>query len=225
MLQGKFKTSDFSFEIVFPVLHNGEPIGTGFSVLPGSGLVVTAAHVVRGKDQDLLGIDSRRSGKVFGVDFKAEHHEADIAVLGVKDRELRNSGSFLLMPFEPLHDNRGVGIGDELETFGYFTHSSRAPTVGRLLKGSVQRLFTEEQGLYRYEAFECSFDNALHRLSGAPVMAEKDWHFGLLKGMVTKRESLDDDDDGPIENLWTTCLVFTDEIRRWIDDASRHWNA
>lgn len=269
-------TAEFRFEwVVFPVLVNDEPHGTGFCIKDG-GLVATAAHVVQGRDAGSLGIRNLALGKDFQVDFKREHSEADIAVLGVLDQEMRNCNPFMLgssyvwrkfqlplsfRPNEPDKEEVGrfavsfeagnssasgnlsgwaipypcdetgefitarqsVGVGDRLEAFGYFTHRKGESVQGRLLQGSVQRSFVE-QSIYRYKAFECSFDNALHSLSGAPVMLEGDWGLGLVKGIVTKRESLDDDEGRPTENLWTNCLLLTEEIRRWIFDSFREWN-
>ena len=49
-------------------------------------------------------------------------------------------------------------------------------------------------------------------------MREGDWRQGLVKGMVTGKETFDRDDEKrkPIKDAWANCIVFTEEIRWWV---------
>ena len=191
------KAADFSFDsCVFPVLSDGEPVGTGFSIKDG-GLVATAAHILKGKES--IGVRHGFLGRDVEVDGVFVHPQADFALLFVSDREMRGVNPFQLgchrvwrefqLPYhlsthpeiraphpdnlQPLlqaHGNlsgfladpgeidkyirlqQSVYIGDDLETYGYFTNSDREPVHGRLLKGSVLRKFTAEGGIYNQKA-------------------------------------------------------------------------
>lgn len=158
-----------------------QPVGTAFGI-ERPGLVLTARHVVEGKQEASLRLccTSYRPLVHKRIDHIVSHPEADIAALVLEPDDR-------LDHFDIGTPEKGFAefpLGEGVASYGF--PSVKEQVQPRFMKGHIQRHFRNRDHGYDYRAFELAFP-AFPGQSGSPVF--KDSNRQEVVGLVTASTS------------------------------------
>ncbi len=157
--------------MLFGDADGAPPIGTGFNI-DRRGLVLTAAHVVKGLEHVwILNTSLRAEDRrlLFPCSNIIRHPSADVAALVMPEDHWADAEHFSTR--NPDTGYRDFPLGTDVASYGYPMIGGEKPVPPRLMKGHIQRAFVHREEGYRYAALELGFP-AFAGQSGSPVFLD-----------------------------------------------------
>lgn len=185
-------------------------VGTGFGIAR-PGIVLTAAHVVKGVPRNLLQVVSAfyNPALSFEVDEIVNHPDADIAALVIRGGE---SLEYFELG-EPPSGHNDIPLAEDVLSYGFPILAGERPIWPRMMKGHIQRHYQHVDEEYRYSAYELGFP-AFPGQSGSPIFLDKGRN--IVVGMVTNSVSYGSEcGDSAVNVSWATGIALI-PLADWI---------
>lgn len=209
----RHKIEGTNYVFVINSLEHDRIVGTCFGYQK-SGILLTAAHVVRGlKIEELKVLAIGPSGYVWPIESIKYHDTADVAAIYIQEIKQNTTPSFF-SDASPPDGFIEFPRGESVISVGYPQFANDEAIIGRMMSGRIQAEYPYKSEPYEYRAFELPFP-AFPGQSGSAVLRadEKTEAIAIVTESITYSSEL----NGEVTQAhWTIAASFT-PLKGWID--------